>query len=83
MNIYNLLPKLNGYKTALGSLIQVIVGLLVAAVEFLSLANDCLNGVQPLDACFDNLPLALMGVLAAANGLAQFGLGHKLIKASE
>lgn len=77
MNLLNI-PGLNGYKTAIGAWTQILGGLLYALAELLKLVTDCLNGATALDACFNNLPTLVMGVVVAANGLGQLGIGSKV-----
>ncbi len=79
MNLFDI-PGLNGLKTIIGSYLQLICGLLLSVVELLKATNDCLNGVTALGICFNSLPVLFLGVIAAGNGLAQLGLGHKLVK---
>ena len=79
INFYNP-PFLGKFKTIVGSYTQIIAGLLMSVVELLNLVNDCVNGATGFEACLNNLPLAFMGVVAAANGLAQLGIGHKIEK---
>lgn len=79
MNLFNI-PGLNNAKTALGSWTQIAAGLLLALAQLLKLVSDCVNGVTVFQSCLDQLPLAFLGVIAAANGLANLGIGHKIMK---
>lgn len=79
MNLFNI-PGLNGLKTVIGSWTQIICGLLLAVVDLLKAVNDCVSGATAFDVCLNTLPVLFMGVIAAANGLANLGLGHKLEK---
>ncbi len=84
MNLYDLpIPGLKNFKTIVGSYTQMICGLLVAVVALLNGVIDCLGGVSPLDVCLNRLPMLFLGVMAAANGLANLGLGHKLLLLKE
>lgn len=81
MNIlWNMFPGLNKWKTIIGSYAQMIAGILMAIVELIKTFVDCWNGSVTLDSCFQTLPMLFMGVVAAANGLATLGIGHKIEK---
>ena len=71
------IPGIDGYKRLIGSWVQIISGLLMSIVQLLSGINDCIQGAAALDVCFNTLPLLFMGVIAAANGIAQLGLADK------
>jgi hypothetical protein len=80
MNFFNI-PGLNGYKTIVGSYVQMICGLFLAIVELLKGFNDCIQGVTAISICLNTLPVLFLGVVAAGSGLAQLGIGHKIEKA--
>lgn len=71
-------PGLKGVQTQIGSWTQIIGGLFYALAELFKLIADCANGVSALNACFDQLPTMVVGVIIAANGLSQLGIGSKV-----
>lgn len=76
MNLLLPLPK--GWNTAVGSYAQIIGGLLYALAELVRMIGLCVSGESPLDTCFNSFPTLIMGVVVAANGLSQIGLGAKV-----
>lgn len=72
-----LLPFPKGWNTAVAGYAQVIGGLLYSLAELVKMIGLCVGGVSPLDVCFDSFPSLIVGVVVAANGLGQLGLGAK------
>lgn len=75
MNLYNLLPFLNGKKTLIAS-----YGLLIAGIGGVLVAlGGCLQHLD-VQACFEDVGGAYDSLLAALMGLGLLGVGHKVDK---
>lgn len=83
MNLYDLFPKLNGYKTQIGSIALMLLGLgafVVGVGNLIIAAGHCLQTLD-FQMCYDGISSAWFPLVVAAGGLTGFGIGHKMEKA--
>ena len=73
MNIFNLLPFLNGYKSFIGA-----AGLLTAIAAIAALASSLLSGDVGVMEFVQKFPDALSSASTAFLALLGYGLAHKL-----
>lgn len=78
MNLYNLIPALNGYKTIISGYGLLFVGL----GGFLTAVGGCLQSLT-LDQCYGDIASAWQPLVAAFIGLGILGVGHKVVKANQ
>lgn len=83
MNIFNLLPFLNGYKSfigAAGAFLAGLAGLLTAIAAIAALASSLLAGNVGVLEFVQKFPDALSSASTAFLALLGYGLAHKLEK---
>jgi hypothetical protein len=83
MNIFNLLPFLNGYKSFIGAagvFLAGLAGLLTAVAAVATLAGSLLSGDVGVMEFVQKFPVALDSASTAFLALLGYGLAHKLEK---
>ena len=81
MNIFNLLPFLNGYKSFIGAagvFLAGLSGLLTAIAAVSALAGSLLSGHVGIMEFVQKFPDALSSASTAFIALLGYGLAHKL-----
>jgi uncharacterized integral membrane protein len=68
------LDKIAGYRSIIGAWCQIISGVLLAVLAAVTVVQQCVEGTLDLQDCMQKLPVAVLGIGVAAQGVSNLGI---------